>query len=109
MATFEGFTTNYSFGLIGFDVATWHDAEHDNWRLLDAILLSVMGATTINKGVWQNSTVYAVDDRVVDPDVGGVYICQVAHTSAAADDFADDRTANPTGRSTRLCCSSGYR
>lgn len=36
--TVSSYTSNYRFGLIDFNSAVWHDDEHANWQLLDALL-----------------------------------------------------------------------
>ena len=45
---------------------------------------------------WANNTAYIVGDRVLDNTNDTVYVCLIAHTSAVAGTFADDRTARPT-------------
>jgi hypothetical protein len=94
VANIRGYTPNYSFRLINFDTPRWHTLEYANWQQLDAILLQ-SGITPV-RGVWQNSTLYLVGDRVVDGDTGVVYRVLFEHTSSATGTFADDRTAHPT-------------
>ena len=95
MATLIGNTTNFNFGLINFDIATWHDAEYDNWRSLDAILGAYIGSSNM-KGLWTVSTLYGIGDIAVDGVLGSLWNCDVSHTSAASGAFSADRSANPT-------------
>lgn len=44
--------------------------------------------------VWHNSTVYTVGTRVLDTDVGSVFVCVREHTSASTGTFAEDRADN---------------
>lgn len=91
-----GYTSNYSFRLIRFDDAPWHEDEYANWRLLDTLIASSLSIPTID-GNWANSTLYAVGDRLYDEVAPNIYECQVGHTSAATPtSFAEDRTAHPT-------------
>lgn len=89
-------TATYGFNIINFNFARWHTYEQENWDLLDSIFAAYISSRTL-KGLWQNSTAYAVNDRVIDDDVNKFYICQVNHTSAASPTtFAQNRTSNPT-------------
>jgi len=66
--------------------------------------LIIPGATGVHatnqiqvaKGDWANDTAYAKADLVKDTGGSTYWVCAVAHTSAAAGTFEDDRTANPT-------------
>jgi hypothetical protein len=88
-------TPNYGFSKVRYDMPGWHTVEHDNWTLADSLLQSI-GAVPGNRGIWTNSTAYAIGDRSTDPDTSQIYRCNVAHTSAATGTFAADRVANPT-------------
>jgi hypothetical protein len=44
--------------------------------------------------VWNNSTAYAVGDRVRDGAYNKVFLCLLAHTSASSGTFAQDRVAH---------------
>lgn len=88
-------TPNYGFSKVRYDMPGWHTVEHDNWTLIDTLLNSI-GAVPGNRGIWTNSTSYAIGDRATDPDTSQIYRCNVAHISAASSTFAVDRAANPT-------------
>lgn len=89
-------TTNYKFKLTAFDVVTWHDAEHDNWRSVDALMGAFFAAPGLT-GVWSNSTTYTVGQLAVDGVDGKVYEVLVGHTSAASPTlFSTDRATNST-------------
>ena len=90
-----GYTPQYNFAKVRYDVVGWSTLEHGNWTQLDALLGLVAGLPGV-RGVWSLSTAYAIGDRVVDGDVGGVYRALVPHTSAASGTFAADRAANPS-------------
>lgn len=89
-------TKNFFFNIINFGFARWHTYEHENWDLLDAILSEFIGGSGL-QGFWKNSTNYTINQRVLDPNEGGIYLALVNHTSAAEPTlFAADRAANPT-------------
>lgn len=89
-----GYTAAYRFKLVDYNVAGWHTYEYENWRALDALLNSFVQLLNFT-GVWQNSTVYAVNDLAADITNGLLYKANNAHTSAATGSFSDDRTAVP--------------
>ena len=88
-------TTNYGLNLPTFDTGPWHDLINSNFVKLDTIIKSATGLPSI-RGGWLNSVLYAVGDRVIDPQLGTIWINQVEHTSASAGTFAEDRVAHPT-------------
>lgn len=90
-----GTTSNYGFNLVNFDWSAWHDYEHENWTVIDALLAAFIGINNV-AGQWANNTSYTVGQRLVDGDDGTIWEVLVAHTSAASGTFAADRTANPT-------------
>lgn len=87
------YTQNYGFRKPAFNQRTWADEVNYNFDLLDAIIYDELQTTLV--GDWDNSTAYSVGQRAVETD-GTIYVCQVAHTSAASGTFEDDRTDNPT-------------
>ena len=94
VANIRGYTPNYQFKLINFDTPRWHTLEYANWIQVDTIL-SAAGVPHI-RGVWLNATAYTTGDRVLDPETGDIWRCDVTHTSAATGTFEADRTAHPT-------------
>lgn len=86
----DGYTANYRLILPEFDQRLWHDKIRDNFASIDAILASNFNIPNY-LGIWANSTAYAVGDRVADREVGLVFECRVANTSAPTGTFADDR------------------
>lgn len=96
--TVSSFTPNFSLNLVDFDSSPWDDDEHDNWRQIDAIMAKYMSIPG-NTGLWANGTAYVVGAEpsiAIDEDLGSIWQCAVAHTSAASGTFAADRAANPT-------------
>lgn len=74
----------------------WSEAMNNNLILIDAIIGSYF---TVNQlqGIWKNSTVYVVNDAVVDSVSGVVYKCLIENTSPASPTtFSQDRTNNPS-------------
>ena len=88
-------TPNFNFELVKFDTQPWHKKEHDNWRLIDALLVRYLAITNV-VGVWLNATVYTVGQRTVDPELSTMWECLVTHTSDSTTTFATDRTNNST-------------
>jgi len=88
-------TPNLGLQIIDFNLVPWHDLANGNFTTIDAAVHAATGLSGL-KGVWLNSQLYAVNDRVVDPQTFQVYLCNVGHTSAALGLFSADRTAHPT-------------
>lgn len=87
-------TPTFGLNIINYDFPRWHTFDWQNWDTLDAVLKAA-GLTAV-KGIWQNNTSYLVGDRVVDDASSTIWICSVAHTSAASGNFSDDRIAHPS-------------
>ena len=87
-------TTNFGFNIINYDFPRWHTYDWQNWDVVDAVLAAA-NLTSV-RGLWQNSTSYDVGDRLVDDADATLWLCNVAHTSAASGTFNDERVANPT-------------
>lgn len=87
-------TPTFGLNIINYDFPRWHTFDWQNWDTLDAVLKAAN--LTAVKGIWQNNTSYLVGDRVVDDASSSIWICSVAHTSAASGTFEADRIANPT-------------
>ena len=58
-------TDNYGFNLVNFDWFSWHDYEYENWRLVDALMLAILGNTNI-RGCWTTETQVTVGERWID-------------------------------------------
>lgn len=88
-------TPNYDLNLPDFDTKRYQDYVNNNMRIIDALLAKYIAVLNV-RGVWENSTVYAVDEVVVDSVEGQLYRCLSEHTSASAPTiFSADRTAKP--------------
>jgi hypothetical protein len=89
------FTQHFKFGLPDFLTSPWHDDWYALVRKIDSVLFSIAVAELAT--VWTNSTAYSPGDIVISPEDGLLYICAVAHTSAASPTtFSTDRSNNPT-------------
>lgn len=88
------FTTNLKLELPAFNVATWHDAVNQNFQIIDQFLFALTGVYV--EGFWQHSTVYTVNQKILDSVDGRVYRVLVGHTSPSSGTFDAYRTANPT-------------
>ena len=89
-------TPNLKLHKITADRRNWSEVNNRNYATIDAAIGAYF---TINGlvGVWKNSTVYAVNQAVIDETSAVVYVCLIAHTSAGIPTtFAQDRTARPT-------------
>lgn len=103
------FTTHFRFGLPDFLSSPWQADWYTLVQLMDKVLYEVALGTIIS--VWANSTVYAVGNIRIDPNLGTIWTCLVAHTSAASPTtFATDRTNHPTfwGSFTSVDGDKGY-
>ena len=96
----DGITPNAALAIITPTRNNWADAANNNFKILDAIVGSYFVVNAL-RGIWENSTAYAVNDSVIDSVGGTVWRCLVAHTSAAIPAvFSDQRVAHPTYWST---------
>lgn len=86
-------TPNLGLERPDFNQVTWHDQINGNFTIIDAVV-TAFGLDL--QGPWDHSINYEVGNVVVDMDSTTLWICQVAHTSAASGTFAADRAANPT-------------
>jgi hypothetical protein len=89
-----GYTTAYRFTLPDYNVVGWHTYEYRNWQALDALLNSFVQLLNF-KGVWANSTAYAINDIAADSSDGLLYKSTANHTSPATGSFSAARTATP--------------
>lgn len=89
-------TPNARLTVVAPTRSNWADAMNSNMKIIDALIGTYFVVNAL-RGVWRNSTVYAIGDAVVDDDTSVVYLCQVAHTSAnVPTTFAEDRAAHAT-------------
>jgi hypothetical protein len=87
-------TPNAKLALITPTRNNWSDAANKNFEAIDAIIGTYFIINQL-QGPWTNSTVYAVNDTVIDSVTSSVWTALVAHTSAAIPTtFAQDRAAN---------------
>lgn len=93
------FTTNLHLEKPDFNVITWHNAMWNNFDIIDATVKAGLGLTGI-VGLWGNSILYSVGNRVIDADTNSVWLCVVAHQSADTGTFAADRVLHPSYWST---------
>ncbi len=89
-------TPNLKLTQIEPDRKNWADKMNGNLAIIDAVIGTYVDTHGI-RGIWINSTEYAPDDVVTDPDLGSLWLCRELHTSAAVPTtFLEDRTAHPT-------------
>lgn len=87
-------TPNYNFVIPRFDSPGWGKAVEDAFTVIDGLMFAATGIAQL-RGAWQNDTLYAEGDRVIDQANGRLYQATVAHTSAATGTFEDERNTNP--------------
>lgn len=93
--TIKRTTTHYNMRIPIFDAPGWGREIERNLDILDAVIFAATNFSLV-RGLWTNSTLYDVGDRVVDEDTNTIWECLVQHTSPASGSFEDARTANPT-------------
>jgi hypothetical protein len=86
-------TSNFSFDLIDFDKRPWHDDEHNNWHLLDALLARYVSISNV-QGVWEQALSVTAGQKYIDPDEDSIWEALISHTTASSGLFAADRTNN---------------
>lgn len=87
-------TPNIKLNLVPADFKNWADIVNGNSKSLDAIMSAYFTVQNL-QGLWENSTMYAVGDTVVDAVSSVVFKANLAHTSAAVPTtFLQDRTAH---------------
>lgn len=89
------FTRHFRWGVPDFDTDPWHAGFASLVSSMDRTAYGALiaaGATP-----WANNTAYLPGDIVTDTVGGGIWICDVGHTSAVSPTtFAADRVAHPT-------------
>jgi len=85
-------TPNFGFELVDFNRRPWHEDEHNNWVLADALIARYLSITNV-QGIWQNATAVVVGDRYVDADLGTIWEVLIAHTTPSSGTFAAARAA----------------
>jgi len=92
----DSFTPNLHLRKIAANRMNWTDSLNNNFTMLDALVSAFFVVNNL-KGSWENATVYAVDDTVVDSTTAVIWKCVVAHTSSSIPTtFLEDRTSHPT-------------
>ena len=86
-------TTNFNFNLIDFDQIPWHEDEHNNWHIIDALLARYIAIGNV-QGAWENALAVTVGSRYIDTDTDTIWEVLVAHTTDSTGTFAASRTAN---------------
>lgn len=88
-------TLGFNLNLPAFDKPFYDEDLNDNFRVIDAVMSRYIAIFGV-KGVWKNSTLYAVTDVAVDGVLGSLWKCLVAHSSPGAPvTFLASRTAHP--------------
>lgn len=89
-------TPNLNLILPNFNISPWHDDVNTNFRILDAVIASTIGANNV-KGKFQNSTAVLIGQKYYDEVTGVIYIVSINHTTSPIPaTFAQDRITNPT-------------
>lgn len=91
----DTYTANFGLVKPEFDKPRYQDDINGNFDIIDALLARYIAANNV-RGVWANSTLYLLNDQVVDADEGQLYKSTSEHTSSGSPTtFAAYRTANP--------------
>src|SRR6478736_2804682 len=78
-----------------FNTSPWHTQMHQSIDAIDSAIYNALILQSMS--TWANETAFVIGARVVDSTDGTLWLCAVAHTSAASPTtFAADRLANPT-------------
>lgn len=89
-------TPNAKLNVVAPTRSNWAGAMNDNMKLIDALIGTYFVVNSL-RGIWANSTSYAMNDTVVDSLTSVVWQCQVNNISASVPTtFLEDRTNNPT-------------
>jgi hypothetical protein len=88
------YTTNFQLALPDFRMGPWHDLINGNLKKIDTLLFNALSGANVE--VWIHSTQYHLGDNTLDDTDATIWLCVVAHTSAATGTFAADRAAHPT-------------
>jgi hypothetical protein len=90
----DSYTAKFQLTLPDFNSSPWHAKVNNNFTKIDSALFRMTAATGIV--IWENDTDFGFGAIAIDPADATVWLCGVAHTSAAMGTFAADRAANPT-------------
>ena len=85
-------TSNFGFELVDFNKRPWHEDEHNNWVLADALIARYLSITNV-QGIWKVAIAVTVGQRYVDADLGTIWEVIVAHTTPSSGTFAAARAA----------------
>lgn len=88
------FTPNFGLALPDFRMGPWHDLLNGDITKIDQLLATALSSSNVI--AWAHSTSYAGGISVLDETDATIWMCVVAHTSAATGTFAQDRSAHPT-------------
>lgn len=88
-------TSKFRLALPLYNEVGWDDDLNDNFVVIDAVLSQYVALTDI-VGIWRVSTLYNVNDKVVDSADSTLWNCLISHTSASSGAMSADRVAHPT-------------
>ena len=95
------YTLHFRLAVPDFLSEPWHGEFAQAMDSIDNALWNLVGVAGAT--IWTNSTAYEAGNLVVDPSTGRVFICVLAHTSAAAPTtFEEDRAARPENWATSV-------
>jgi hypothetical protein len=88
------YTKNFGLALPDFRQGPWHNLINDDFTTLDTLLFTALSAA--NVAVWVHAHDYHIGDNALDDTDATIWLCVIAHKSAASGTFAEDRAAHPT-------------
>ena len=89
------YSTHFRLPIPDFRSSPWHEQLQAAIQAIDNLTYRALVAG--NTDLWANSTAMSIGHIRVDPLLGSLWLCQVAHTSPASPTtFAQSRASNPT-------------
>lgn len=88
------YTTHLQYPKPDFLTSPWHQGIHDMINRVDASIHALMLLCDVD--IYAVATVYVIGNLAYDTTLDKSYVCNVNHTSHAANSFATERAAHPT-------------
>lgn len=85
-------TARFKLKLIDFDKIPWHQDQHDNWHVVDALMARFLAISNV-QGVYQNAIAVTVGQRYIDDTDDTIFEVLIAHTTPSTGTFAANRAA----------------
>lgn len=88
------YTTRFQYPKADFLASPWHQTFNDAIDRIDASMYAMM--LLCDADIYALAHVYVIGNLAYDVTLDKTYVCNVNHTSHAANSFAAERVTHPT-------------